>query len=634
MTSMGIQLIQPIKPPGLRGKLARPMSKSELMAHRQCAKRQWEYRFHKKERATPFDAETLRRFDTGNRVNDILRMRYPQGVVVTEPGWEWALAVSTTEALMNDPQVGAIFEGALFLQDVTNVRDMGLGVRVDALVRHGDGWIVGEAKSTKGMYYRSRDLNAQGEVTQRLRMKDRYLFDLAIQLYVAERNGLSVSQAGVIHLSAEYLHDGSGVYDPLTALTFSEVTAQARALFPEVEALIADSRRSAGLRREPNIQTGSQCRKPYECEFIAYCESQEPPIPATDVRTLYGYSWWSSRGLRARFARENITEITQIPPDFNEAAPRLSAIQLRQIEAVGRGALSVETVGLRAAMEELRTNARLNRGRLSFLDFETISPQLPMLAGTKPGEMVVLQFSNHYYDDRGGLQNDAYLYDPSASEDPFVRTAEALVATLDHAGPVVVWNARFERARLREIASKVRVRGHVELARQLDALTGDAALHALANRLDAQWQGALTRKLRAVIGSDSLVRDFVTYLQKQGESEVAAEIEAAKAWPNNRIVDLLEIVRDHVFHPDQHSFSIKSVLKHLVPGKSYDDLEGVTHGGEATIALEEMVHPDTAPARVAELREQLRIYCARDTMAEVWIYEHLCELIGLDPRPY
>jgi len=56
-----------------------------------------------------------------------------------------------------------------------------------------------------------------------------------------------------------------------------------------------------------------------------------------------------------------------------------------------------------------------------------------------------------------------------------------------------------------------------------------------------------------------------------------------------RVVDLLPMVRDHVYHPDFHgSFSLKAVLPALVTGLVYTDLE-IKDGGTAAASLEALL---------------------------------------------
>jgi hypothetical protein len=96
----------------------------------------------------------------------------------------------------------------------------------------------------------------------------------------------------------------------------------------------------------------------------------------------------------------------------------------------------------------------------------------------------------------------------------------------------------------------------------------------------------------------------------------------------DRLVDLLPIVRDHVYDPAfGGGFGLKAVLPALVPGLGYGDLE-VADGNTASALLEALLlRPGTIdPAARETLRAQLLAYCERDTEALVALHERLREL--------
>ena len=91
---------------------------------------------------------------------------------------------------------------------------------------------------------------------------------------------------------------------------------------------------------------------------------------------------------------------------------------------------------------------------------------------------------------------------------------------------------------------------------------------------------------------------------------------------NERVIDLLPIVRDHYYHPTQEgSWSIKKVLSAVAPELRYDDLEGVQNGMMAMSAFQEAIHENTSSERKAEIREQLLKYCKLDTYAMVRLWQ-------------
>jgi predicted RecB family nuclease len=95
-----------------------------------------------------------------------------------------------------------------------------------------------------------------------------------------------------------------------------------------------------------------------------------------------------------------------------------------------------------------------------------------------------------------------------------------------------------------------------------------------------------------------------------------------------RLVDLLPIVRDHVYDPAfGGGFGMKAVAPALVPGLSYDELE-IGEGGTASAVLEGLLLGDGAlpPAERARLRRHLLDYCAQDTLSMVELVGRLREL--------
>lgn len=96
---------------------------------------------------------------------------------------------------------------------------------------------------------------------------------------------------------------------------------------------------------------------------------------------------------------------------------------------------------------------------------------------------------------------------------------------------------------------------------------------------------------------------------------------------NSRLVDLLPLVRNHVYDPAFNgSFALKSVLPALVPDLSYQALE-IRDGQQASGALERLVSAVGMSAdERARLRAALQAYCRLDTYGMVRMHDRLLEL--------
>lgn len=92
-----------------------------------------------------------------------------------------------------------------------------------------------------------------------------------------------------------------------------------------------------------------------------------------------------------------------------------------------------------------------------------------------------------------------------------------------------------------------------------------------------------------------------------------------------RIVDLLELIKAHYYHPEfRGSFSIKGVLPALIDDLDYKDLE-IREGGQAAVAYVELIDENAPEDRRAKVAEALRAYCRRDTEAMVRLFHRLRE---------
>jgi hypothetical protein len=97
-----------------------------------------------------------------------------------------------------------------------------------------------------------------------------------------------------------------------------------------------------------------------------------------------------------------------------------------------------------------------------------------------------------------------------------------------------------------------------------------------------------------------------------------------------KLVDLLPIVRDHVYHRAfRGSFSLKFVLPALVPDLSYNDLV-IVDGRLASVEIARLlfVADRIPPDERDRVRRDLLAYCERDTWAMVRLLDELRTLCG------
>jgi hypothetical protein len=137
-----------------------------------------------------------------------------------------------------------------------------------------------------------------------------------------------------------------------------------------------------------------------------------------------------------------------------------------------------------------------------------------------------------------------------------------------------------------------------------------------------------TRNARRIVMYSSFERTRIKELQ-QLLPDLSDSLEELRG----KLIDLLPIVRDHVYHPDfRGSFSIKSILHPLVPDLTYNDLT-IVNGLVASVEIARLLfvaHKIPVEDR-DRLRQDLLDYCERDTWAMVRLLARMRELAAGAP---
>jgi len=167
-----------------------------------------------------------------------------------------------------------------------------------------------------------------------------------------------------------------------------------------------------------------------------------------------------------------------------------------------------------------------------------------------------------------------------------------------------------------------------------DGARGDLAHHQWIAEGPEDPRPALARALvRACAGARAVVAYYAGFeracLEQLAQAVPALRDDLLEIAA--RLVDLLPVVRNHVYHPDfGGGFSIKQVLPALVPTLSYNDLT-FQDGMLASIELMRLMQESGTGPRGEErtrLRGDLLAYCARDTLAMVKLLERLRGMVG------
>jgi len=387
------------------------LSKSKLIAFRQCPKRLW-LEVHRPDLRTD-DSTATRRFAAGHHVGELARTQYADGILIA-PDNNLSKALKETQYWLAQPQRRPLFEATF--------EAVGILIRADLLVPMKAGWHMAEVKSS----------------TQ---VKPYHLEDMAIPSWVTKQAGLALAKTSVQVIDRQWVYPGSNHYTGL--LRNEAVDEQVTAIAPLVPQWLQSAKQIAG-GLEPEVKMGKQCNDPFACGFQTYCES-------LSVRAEFPISWLPNLHYKKRekFEASGFLDMSEVP--IEELTPKQQRVR--------NATLNSEQFFEPLSPSEEKKFA----GKRYYLDFETINFAVPIWEGTRPYQQIPFQWSCHIEDPEGTLSQKAFL--DLSDSDPSRRFAESLLSVLGKRGPIIVYNQSFEKRIIQELAER-----YADLAPSLEAL--------------------------------------------------------------------------------------------------------------------------------------------------------------------
>ena len=387
-----------------------PLSKSKLIAYRQCPKRLW-LEVHSPELGQD-SAATQASFDAGHEVGKIAQQLYdPDGAgVLIDPHAEgFTVAFERTAELLESSQ--PIFEAGFRAEGALAFADVMLPVAEDGKAA----WRMIEVKSSTSV-------------------KDHHREDVTIQSFVARKSDVPLTEVALAHIDNTWIYPGDGDYRGL--LREVDLTQEALQREAEVREWIAEAQQIVALPEAPNTAMGPQCTKPYACGFLNHCKSQTPSAE-------HPIAWLPGplkKELKQHIETNSLTELRDLPDDLlNEKQKRIKTV----------------TVSGESYFDQQATSEALAAYPLPayFMDFETIQYAVPIWKGTRPYQKIPFQFSVHCLSPTGKLGHDGFL--DLSGDDPSIAFAEALIRACGDTGPIYVYNEGFEKRIIRELAERL-----------------------------------------------------------------------------------------------------------------------------------------------------------------------------------
>ncbi|BDX21254.1 hypothetical protein TUM22923_05750 [Polynucleobacter sp. TUM22923] len=372
------------------------LSKSKIIAHRQCPKRLW-LQVNRPELISISEATQVR-LNEGNLVGDIARHNYPDGFLIDTLNKKDSIEL--TKKALDDHK--PIFEAAFFEEDVL--------IRADLLLPDQESYRLVEVKSSTGV-------------------KPYHVEDAAVQAWVMSKAGHPPSATALAYINNQFVYQGDGKYIGL--FEEADLTSQVEANLPQVQAWVDSAKKTLSATQEPDIQPGEQCTKPFACDFMEHCSPPEEGVEYPVEILPFG------KAIAAELRADGYKDLRGVP------AKRLTNPKHLKVHAVtlsGQATLDQEATDQINALPYPRY----------YLDFETIGFAVPIWAGTRPYVQLPFQWSCHIEQADGATTHKEFL-DLSGS-DPREAFAKTLIEVAGKQGPIVVYNAGFEGGKIQGLA--------------------------------------------------------------------------------------------------------------------------------------------------------------------------------------
>ncbi|EAJ5677268.1 DUF2779 domain-containing protein [Campylobacter lari] len=377
-------------------------SKSRYTRGTQCAKSLWLKTYKDEVLSTP--ENTSDKFKTGNKVGELACELFPNGVKIEFEGSSFDEKYEQTKKLLENNQE-VIYE-ATFCYD-------GILIMIDILQNTKDGMIINEVKSSTSL-------------------KDVYIDDCALQYYVLSNLNYKIKQVNLIHLNNEYYR--GDFLDINQLFKFNDITDKVIQNQEEVRKNLKYFEEILSKNEEPNIDIGTHCFDPYECDGYEYCWVKQRNL--CENENVFNISRLNANK-KFELYQKNIINFKDIkdPSIFNEN-------QQIQIKASLNKEIYINKENIKKFLDTLTYP-------IYHLDFETFMQAVPEFKGIKPYMQIPFQYSLHI-DYKDKLEHKEFLSE--CGIDPRYELVKNLINDIPKDVCVLAYNASFEKGVIRNLA--------------------------------------------------------------------------------------------------------------------------------------------------------------------------------------
>ena len=373
------------------------LSKSRYLNGLKCPKLLW-LSTNEPEQISEPDTTTQYLFDQGHLVGELAKRIFPEGFDV--PFENFAGNIAMTKKLLE--QRKPLFEAGVLSNRIYS--------RIDILNPiNEDEWEIIEVKSSTSV-------------------KEVNLHDVSFQKLCCVKAGLKIRNCKLAYIDNQYVKNGG--IDPNEVFIIEDISIQVEEVSEGIEERVLNMFELISVKTCPENGIGKHCLIPYDCILRQKCWEFLPKDSIFDLR--------GGKTKQLSLYKQGIVSIKDIPDDT-----RLSRQQQIQKQCVITGNTHVEKEEIQQFLERLEYP-------LYYLDFETISPAIPIYDGTRPYQTIPFQFSLHIVEnDESELVHHSFL--AAEIDDPRPQLLRELQEVLGSQGSIVAYNSGFEEGVLREL---------------------------------------------------------------------------------------------------------------------------------------------------------------------------------------
>ena len=271
-----------------------------------------------------------------------------------------------------------------------------------------------------------------------------------------------------------------------------------------------------------------------------------------------------------------------------------------------------------------------------FIDFETTAPAIPHFRGTRPYEGMSFQFSHHILEADGSLRHAHQFLSTRAHRNPTFDFIEALYDALAGTEGTIFRYAPHENTYLRmahkllTVSSPFTSEKTRELLQFIDDITREGAremvdlLEIVRNHFWHPRMGG-SNSIKEVLPAVMMSSAFL-------QQTYAQPVYGTPAMPSLNLTEGKVWFRhDPVSDQIQSPYLLLPAIDSLMPDgfealdRLFED-EQLGNGGAAMTAWSYMQHTAMSDAEHDALRQALLQYCELDTLAMAFIWQHFLEL--------